>query len=118
MATDVIKEQSTEESDNYSDKVKQGMDWLKQKGQDVINHIESTFDTVSGRAALQQIAAYAQESEAVNTAMATRIYDLLDREARLQVRVAAAERKIRQLIWVTVAVSGITWVAILYLLAR
>ena len=97
--------------------------------------MESGFNTVTGRAALEKIAAYVQESEAVNTAMATRIYDLLDREARLSERVAnlldtearlserlaVAERKNIlhwRLLSVSFVIQGITVIAVLYLICR
>jgi hypothetical protein len=59
---------------------------------------------VTGKAALEKLAAYIQESEAVNAAMATRIYDLLDRETRLRERLTAVENTSRRLtIWLILA---------------
>jgi hypothetical protein len=83
---------------NYSDKAKEALVWFKGKGSDALQSLESAFGTVTGKAALERVAAYIQESEAVNTAMATRIYDLLDRDARLRKRVKAAERTANWLI--------------------
>jgi hypothetical protein len=77
---------------NYSAKAKEALGWCKGKGSDALQSVEAVFSTVTGKAALEKVAAYIQESEAVNTAMATRIYDLLDRETRLLERLAAVEK--------------------------
>jgi hypothetical protein len=99
---------------NYSDTAKNALEWLKGKGSDALQSIESVFSTVTGKKALEQVAAYVQESEAVNTAMATRIYELLDREARLHKRLLAVEKRLTASLCIHVAIIGIVF----YLLLR
>lgn len=76
---------------NYSAKAEEALEYLKRRGSDALQSVESVFSTVTGKAALEKVAAYIQESEAVNTAMATRIYDLLDRLAAAEARVTVVE---------------------------
>lgn len=111
-----VSDRSPTNSDvyNYSDKAKETLGWLKDKGSDALQLADSAFGTVTGKAALEKVAAYIQESEAVNTAMATRIYDLLDREARLRKRVTAAEKTVKWLIAISI-VYGAGIGVILYL---
>jgi len=95
---------TTDDGHRYSDKAKDALTWLKSKGSDALQSVESAFSTVTGKAALEKVAAYIQESEAVNAAMATRIYDLLDRETRLRERLTAVENTSRRLtIWLILA---------------
>jgi hypothetical protein len=107
---------------NYSDKAKDALRWLKTKGSDALQSAESAFNTVTGKEALEKVASYIQESEAVNAAMATRIYNLLDREALLQERVAATEKTSkRHTTWLiaTSVVYGASIIGfILYLVLR
>jgi len=108
----------TDSQSKYSDKAGDAMDWLKGKGSEALQSAESVFSTVSGKAALQKVAAYIQESDAVNTAMATRIYDLLDREDRLQDRVSKAEKTIRansRLLLVSLVIHAVSIGLIIYL---
>jgi len=71
MAGEITRGVSDNARDNnYSAKAKEAFEWLKGWG-------ESVFDTVTGKAVFEKVAEYLQESEAVNTALATRIYDLL-----------------------------------------
>jgi hypothetical protein len=101
---DSEKPLTTQDEHAYSDKAKDALKWLRNKGSDAFQTLESTFSTVTGKAALEKVAVYIQESEAVNTAMATRIYDLLDRETRLRERLTAVENTSRRLtIWLIVA---------------
>ena len=104
---------------NYSAKAKEALEYLKRKGSDALQSVESVFSTVTGKTALEKVAAYIQESEAVNTALATRIYDLLDRETRLRERLTSVEKTSKRLtIWLIVA--SVVYVAtigvVLYLL--
>jgi hypothetical protein len=86
MAGEITRGVSDNARDNnYSAKAKEAFEWLKGWG-------ESVFDTVTGKAVFEKVAEYLQESEAVNTALATRIYDLLDRETRMLERLAAVEK--------------------------
>jgi hypothetical protein len=103
---------------NYSDKAKEALGWLKDKGSDALQLADSAFGTVTGKAALEKVAAYIQESEAVNTAMATRIYDLLDREARLRKRVTAAEKTAKWLIAVSIVYAAGIGVILYLVLSR
>lgn len=108
MAEEIIhvseKTPDNNSGSNYSAKAKESLEYLKRKGSDALQSVESVFSTVTGKAALEKVAAYIQESEAVNTAMATRIYDLLDRETRLRERLTAVENTSRHLtIWLILA---------------
>ena len=103
------------EPDHNSQKAKELLEWLKNKGGEVLKSLESVFDTVTGRTVLEKIAEYVQESEAVNTAMATRIYDLLDREARLRKRVTAAEAAHKRFLVISSVLHAACICAIVYL---
>lgn len=63
------------------------------------------------------MAEYLQEVEAVNTALATRVYDLLDREAKLRGRLSAAEAKISRIIVAVVVCMTLELATIIYLAA-
>jgi hypothetical protein len=87
----------------------------------VVSKVEQGFDTVTGKAVLQKVAEFAQELDAVNTAMATRIYDLLDREAKLRERlriVEADNRHYRKLVYASLAAHGVWLLAAIYIIAR
>jgi len=118
MSTDghgTAKAKSEPETDMWSQKAKDALNWLKDRGSDAVQSVESVFSTVTGKAALDKVTAYIQESEAVNTAMATRIYDLLDRQARLQERVAAAEKTSKRHFYWLLASSAVSIILVLYL---
>lgn len=103
---------------DYSDKAKKALGWLKGKSSDARRLTESAFGTVTGKAALEKVVVYIQESEAVNTAMATRIYDLLDRDARLRKRVAAAEKTAKWLIRASVVYAASIGLILYLVLSR
>jgi len=88
---------------SYLQKVKAGWEWLVQWSRTTATQtagaVEGAVNTVTGKAVLEKVAAYLQETEAVNTAMATRIYDLLDREAKLKQKFAAVEATNKRLKW-------------------
>jgi hypothetical protein len=103
---------------NYSDKAKQALGWLTGKSSDALQLADSALGTVSGKAALEKVAAYVQESEAVNTAMATRIYDLIDREDRLRKRVTAAEKTAKWLIGASIVYAASIGLILYLVLSR
>ena len=77
----------------------------------VMKKVERGFDTITGKAVLEQVASFAQEMDAVNTALATRIYELLDRQAKTekeQVGMNAAILSIRKLVFVSIGLSLIS----------
>ena len=91
------------DANSYSLRAKEALEslvqWLRKGATQTAGTIEGAFNTVTGKAVLEKVAAYLQEMEAVNTAMATRIYDLLDREAKTKKRLAAAEATNKRLRW-------------------
>jgi hypothetical protein len=103
---------------NHSGKTKEVFGWLKGKSLDALQSVESAFGTVTGKAALEKVASYIQESEAVNAAMATRIYDLLDRDARLRKRVKTAENTANWLIVVSVIYAAAIGLLLYLVLSR
>jgi hypothetical protein len=119
MAGEIIRvsddASDTNSGSNYSAKTKEALEYLKRKGSDALQSVESVFSTVTGKAVLEKVATYIQESEAVNTALATRIYDLLDRETRLRERVAAAEKTSKRHTYWLIAISVVYAASILYL---
>jgi hypothetical protein len=56
----------------------------------VVEKVEHGFGTVTGKAVLEKVSEFAQEMEAVNTALATRVYELLDRQSKLEGELVAA----------------------------
>jgi hypothetical protein len=104
--------------DSSSNKTKEVVEWLKSKRSDALQLADSAFGTVTGKAALEKIAAYVQESEAVNTAMATRIYDLIDREDRLRKRVTAAEKTAKWLIRASIVYASSIGLILYLVLSR
>jgi len=65
---------------------------LQKAGTDLLRSAESAFSTLTGKKVLEKVGQYIQESDDVNTAMATRIYDLLDRQGRLSSRLSRVEK--------------------------
>lgn len=87
----------------------------------VVGKIEQGLDAITGKAVLQKVGEFVQEYEAVNTAMATRIYDLLDREAKLRERLEKAEadnRKWHKLVAASLVLHAIWLFVIGYLIVR
>ena len=50
----------------------------------MVNSVGKRIDTVTGKAVIEEVAKFAQEADAVNTAIVTRIYQILDRQAKLE----------------------------------
>jgi len=114
-------DQNLADESNNSHSVTKILNLIKKGGEAALRPLESAFGTFTGKAALEAVAASIQENEAVNTAMATRIYDLQDREEALRKRLATVEKKSRQLArWVVAA--AIVYAAgiggVLYLVLR
>jgi hypothetical protein len=96
-------------------------DWLKGRKDATVAAVGHGFDTLTGKAALEKVAEFVQETEAVNVALATRIYELLDCEAKLRERLLKLEadnRKYRHLVVVTFALHAIWLCVIGYLYMR
>jgi hypothetical protein len=94
---------------------------IKKGGEAALRPLESAFGTLTGRAALEAVAAAIQENEAVNSAIATRIYDLQERDEALRKRLAIVEKKYTRLVrWLIASaiVHAIAIVGILYLVLR
>jgi hypothetical protein len=118
-ATAAAKARSERKTGAWPQRAKDLFDLAQKAGGDVLQSVETVFHTVTGKAVLEKVAAYVQESEAVNTAMATRIYDLLAREEVLRVGIAATEktsRRHRRWLLASVIAHAATISAIVYLL--
>ena len=83
--------------DNNSPPVTKLLKLIKKGGEAALRPLESAFGTFTGKSALEAVAASIQENEAVNAAIATRIYDLQDREEALRKRLAVIEKKTTKL---------------------
>jgi hypothetical protein len=117
----VAKAKNSGNNDALSQAGRDVLSSLQKAGNDLLRSAESALSTSTGKKVLEKIAEYVQESEAVNTAMATRIYDLLDREVRFRERLTAVEKQYASLRnWLLVsAVFSATCLAIcLYLLLK
>jgi hypothetical protein len=79
---------------------------------------ESALGTYTGEGNSKEVAGCLQELDAVNTALATRIYDLLDRDANLRDRVARSEKKIKWLIRGLVCLAAFVAVMLYMVLKR
>jgi len=105
-------------ADNFLGKAKDRALALKDA---LVETVEQGFDTVTGKAVLQKVDGFAQEMEAVNTALATRIYELLDRQTKLEGELAtavAATNRNRKLIAISLILNLISVCAIVYLVVR
>ena len=125
MARENAEHSSTDQNpsaqDDNSHSVTKILSLLKKGGEAALRPLESAFGTFTGKAALEAVAASIQENEAVNAAIATRIYDLQDREETLRKRLAIVEKKYTRLArWLIagaiVHAAGIA--GILYLVLR
>jgi glycerol-3-phosphate dehydrogenase len=65
----------------YAKKVKGGAIGLKDT---VVGGVGKRIDTVTGKAVIEEVVRFAQETDAVNTAIVTRIYQILDSQANLE----------------------------------
>lgn len=50
----------------------------------VVDGVGKRIDTVTGKSVIEEVVKFAQETDAVNTAIVTRIYQILDRQAKLE----------------------------------
>lgn len=96
-AEDSSTDQNASAQGDNSRSVTKILNVIKKGGEAALRPLESAFGTFTGKAALEAVAASIQENEAVNTAIATRIYDLQDREEVLRQRLAIVEKKYTQL---------------------
>lgn len=92
-------------------KVKGGVIHVKDS---VLGGIGKGFDTVTGKAVLEKVTKYAQETDAVNTAIVTRIYQILDHETKLE----KAINRTRRLAIVSVVLNVLCGGLIVYLLLK
>jgi len=109
------KAKSNPEKNLQSQTGREFLNTLQKAGSDLMRSAGSVLDTFTGKKVLEKIVEYVQESDEVNTAMATRIYDLLDRQTRLTARLSRVEG------WLAagLVVNGVSIIGfILYLLLR
>ena len=96
----------------------------------VFDGIGKRMDTVTGKAVIEQVVKFAQETDAVNTAIVTRIYQILDRQTKLEEEIKDAQTKLqdeikdeqrkhkwtRTLAFVSIALNACCIFAIVYIL--
>ena len=100
----------------YPKKALHGTIWLKDS---VVNGIGKGIDTVSGKAVLEEVAKFAQETDAINTAIVTQIYQLLNRQTKLEREIKDEQGKhrwTRILGYTSIALNGCCIFAIVYML--
>jgi hypothetical protein len=120
-AEDFSTAQNLATPDDNSHSVTKILNLIKKGGEAALRPLESAFGTFTGKAALEAVATSIQENEAVNAAIATRIYDLQDREEALRKRLAIVENKYTRLVrWVVASamVYAAVITGILYLVLR
>jgi glycerol-3-phosphate dehydrogenase len=93
---------------SWGKKAKDGAMRLKDS---VADAVEKGMDTVTGKAVIEEVAKFAQEADAVNTAIVTRIYQILDRQAKL-------EKEIKRMRNRLIVVLVCFFVAVAYFWAR
>lgn len=79
------------------------------------------LDTVTGKAVIRDIGRFAQESDAINTAIVTRIYEILDRQKILEHsnEIANSRHSVtRGLVIASLAFNVVLLAALVLLLAR
>jgi hypothetical protein len=59
----------------------------------VVSGIGKGFDTVTGKMVIEKVTEFAQETDAVNTAIVTRIYQLLDRQKTLEHEIKDTQKR-------------------------
>ena len=96
---------------NAAMKAKDGVIRIKDS---VVNGVGKRIDTVSGKAVIEQVIKFAQETDAVNTAIVTRIYEILGRQAKLEER----QRRARNFLNISLVLNVLCIFAIVYILAR
>lgn len=79
-------------SNGASQVAKQALSRLRDWSQSILRPVGSAVGAVTGQTALDEVTSYIQENEAINTALATRVYDLLERESVTSKRMAETER--------------------------
>lgn len=100
-AEDSSTDQNPSTQDGNSHSVTKILNVIKKGGDAALRPLESAFGTFTGKAALEAVAAAIQENEAVNSAIATRIYDLQERDEALRKRLAVVEKKYMRLVrWI------------------
>jgi hypothetical protein len=77
----------------------------------VVDGVGKRIDTVTGKAVIEEVVKFAQETEAVNTAIVTRIYQILDSQAKL-------EKEITRMRNCLIVILACFFVAIAYIWAR
>ena len=90
---------------------KKAKDGVMRVTNSTVNAVEKRIDTVSGKAVIEQVAKFAQETDAVNTAIVTQIYYILDRQAKL-------EKEIKRMRNRLIVILVCFFVAIVYIWAR
>ena len=61
----------------------------------MVNGVGRGIDTVTRKAAMEHVVKFAQETDAVNTAIVTRIYQVLDRQTKLEEEIKDAQTKLQ-----------------------
>ena len=82
----------------------------------MVNAVGKEMDTVTGKAVMEQVDKFAQEYDAVNTAIVTQIYYILDRQAKLEKEITY--KTSRRILIISLVWNAISTVAIIYILAR
>src|ERR1700739_124287 len=85
----------------------------------VVNGFGRGVDTVTGKAVIEHVAKFAQETDAVNTAIVTRIYQILDRQTMLEQEIKDAKlnhNRTRILGYMSIALNACCIFAIVYIL--
>jgi len=109
------KAKSSPEKDLQSPTGREFLKTLQKAGSDLVRSAGSVLDTFTGKKVLEKVVEYIQENDDVNNAMATRIYDLLDRQAGVTARLSRVEK------WLvaSLALNGISIIGfVLYFLLR
>ena len=88
------------------------------KAKDVVGE---GLDTVTGKAVLREVGRFAQESDAINTAIVTRIYEILDSQKKLEMAnesVKSRHRMTRRLVIASLVLDIVLLFALALLFAR
>jgi hypothetical protein len=80
----------------------------------VVSKVEGAVSMITGQAVIQDVAKFAQETDAINTAIVTRIYELIEQNKLLRGR----HEKTRKLVVLSLVLNCALMCAVIMLFAR
>jgi hypothetical protein len=99
---------------NIKQGAKKAKDGVIRMKNSVVDALEKGMDTVTGKAVIEKVDKFALAYDAVNTAIVTRIYEILDRQTKSEAR----HERTRSLLILSLVLNAFSIFAIVYIFAR